>query len=378
MIGTFRQFGATLFVAASLGFIAASRAYANPPFDLGQTQGMEHFGGSEAAKALLATNGFVVADPAFKQIFEPYIGNPLPSFITPDSAWHTYHVLLEEGVKELETIQSQRLVRFSRLLRNAAIERQRSGDSAAAGLASYASVGLAFQDAQHCQSLGPEEKSIVEGLRSNAVPVKVPIGFDLSPGQFRAQSFYTQSSELRGYFAARTWYAGVAFRFKNSQETRMAVTLSLLIKENPELYSLWMKLSEPFDVFLAPAEDGTIPVYARAVEAVLGAGPHDAAAINQHLAGIQTKLASQLADLESTTSCCLRISMPPLGLKRRAFAYSPRVVCLARYVSNKRWTQRYRRECVPPDWISWPLHQSCVLPPPSAPCRTNSERLWAK
>jgi len=91
---------------------------------------MGAFQGSASAKQLLSQNGFVVADPAFKQIFEPYIKSPqteepsdkkpmgysLPSFITTDSALHAYHVLLEEGVKSMEEIQSQRLLNFSRRL----------------------------------------------------------------------------------------------------------------------------------------------------------------------------------------------------------------------------------------------------------------------
>src|SRR5690349_20326224 len=76
-------------------------------YDLKSVNGIEAFAGSAEAKQMLARNGFVVADPAFKQIFEPYIksrqvkepsdkhpmGESLPSFITTDSAWHTYHVL---------------------------------------------------------------------------------------------------------------------------------------------------------------------------------------------------------------------------------------------------------------------------------------------
>jgi hypothetical protein len=98
---------------------------ASAAYNLTTVKGMEAFRGSTHAKELLAKNGFVVSDPAFKQIFEPYIESPqtraptsedwegecLPSFITTDSAWHTYHVLLEEGIKDLEEIQSQRLVR---------------------------------------------------------------------------------------------------------------------------------------------------------------------------------------------------------------------------------------------------------------------------
>jgi len=80
-------------------------------YDLSRVNGIQAFSGSEVAKELLGNNGFVVADPSFKQIFEPYIKSPsveksseqhplgqsLPSFITTDSAWNTYHVLFEEG-----------------------------------------------------------------------------------------------------------------------------------------------------------------------------------------------------------------------------------------------------------------------------------------
>ena len=70
-------------------------------YDLRSVKGVENFQGSKAARELLGRNGFVVADPAFKQIFEPYIkshqaeepsaqnpmGRSLPAFITTDSAW---------------------------------------------------------------------------------------------------------------------------------------------------------------------------------------------------------------------------------------------------------------------------------------------------
>jgi hypothetical protein len=45
-------------------------------FDLAHAKGIEQFAGSAAARELLARHGFVVADPAFRQIFEPYIESP--------------------------------------------------------------------------------------------------------------------------------------------------------------------------------------------------------------------------------------------------------------------------------------------------------------
>jgi hypothetical protein len=288
---------ALLTLGSSLFLIPATTRAGS--YDLKSVKGIQAFTGSEEAKALLTKNGFVVADPTFKQIFEPYIKSPefeqpsetnhwgvsLPCFITPDSAWDTYHVLLEEGVKEMETIQAQRLLKFSQALLSAARERHADND-----LLLFASVGLAFQDEQHRQSLAADEKRIVDALRSGSGDVQAPIGFDLSPAQFRPQSFYTQSPQLSDYFAARQWYASVVFRLANARETKSAVALARLVNGNPQLLALWKQLSEPFDAFLAKAEDGGIPEYAAAAASLTSSE----AISDAQLTEIQKKLEKQL------------------------------------------------------------------------------------
>ena len=298
-----------LLLTASICLWPTPARTASEAYNLGAVNGIEAFKGPAAARELLARNGFVVSDPAFKQIFEPYIESPqvekpseknpmgssLPSFITTDSAWHTYHVLLEEGVKELEGIQSRRLLAFSRQLWAAARDRAQKQEPGGNDLALFASVGLALQDEQHRQSLSPEARRIVEGLRTGSTPVEVPIGFRLSPLLFRAQSFYTQSPELSDYFAARQWYASVVFRLANARETRLALAVSALVDGSPELLALWKQLSEPFDTFLAPAEDGTIREYVEAAGAVLGTNLHQVSFPDQQVAEIQKRLDSRLA-----------------------------------------------------------------------------------
>jgi hypothetical protein len=273
-------------------------------YNLRAVKGIEAFTGSAEAEKLLGKNGFVVADPAFKQIFEPYIKSPqteapsetsrmgstLPSFITTDSAWHTYHVLLEEGIKVMEEDQSRRMLNFSRRLLAAAGD-SKHGDS---DLVLFASVGLALQDEQFRQSLTPEATRIVEGLRTGSAPVVVPIGFELAPVEFRAQSFYTQSPELSDYFAARQWYASVVFRLSNPRETKLAITVSAIISSDPELLTSWHQLSDPFDAFLARTEDGTVREYTTAAKSVLG-GPFGKRPISDaQFAGIQKQLEGQL------------------------------------------------------------------------------------
>jgi hypothetical protein len=292
----------TLLLAAGVSLCLASVAQGES-YDLRDVKGIEAFGGSVVARGLLDKNGFVVADPAFKQIFEAYIKSPqieapsetnhfgesLPSFITTDSAWHTYHVLLEEGVKELEQIQSKRLLDFSRGLLAAVKSHKDSGE-----LVWFVSVGLALQDAAHRQSLASEEKRVVEELRSGSQPVVMPVGFPLSPLQFRAQSFYTHSPELSDYFAARQWYASAVFRLSDPLETKMAVVLARLIEDRPELLLLWKQLSEPFDIFLAPAEDGSIPEYVETAKSVSGTNNVDHSITDGQIAEIQKRLESRL------------------------------------------------------------------------------------
>jgi HEAT repeat protein len=272
-------------------------------YDLRTVEGMDAFSGSDAAQKLLSKNGFVVADPSFKQIFEAYIKPPLvagprnqgpregslPSFITTDSAWHTYHVLLEEGVKNMEENQARRLLDFSRQLWSAASQKPDPN------LVLFASVGFGLQDEQHRASLAPDEKRIVDGLRAGKSDVPVPIGFSLSPLSFRAQSFYAQSPVLSDYFAARQWYASVVFRLGSERETKSAVALATLVNDNPRLLALWKQLSDPIDAFLGRAEEGTIREYAAAANAVVGTKFEVGAITDAQIAKIQKMLAAKLS-----------------------------------------------------------------------------------
>lgn len=252
-----------LLFAAGVGFCFLSTTTFGESYDLSKVNGMSGFKGSSEAREMLQKNGFVVADPAFKQFFEPYIKSPmvmepsaavprgevLPSYITPDSAWDAYHFLLEEGVKTLEERQGLRLADFSRQLLKLVTEQKADAD-----LVLYASVGLGLQDSNFCASLKGEAKQVVDGLKSGASPVTVPIGFSLAPQQFRAQSFYTQSPELSDYFAARQWYASVVFRVQDSHETKLAVVLAGIVDRNPGLKKLWTQLTKPYDLLLALPE----------------------------------------------------------------------------------------------------------------------------
>ena len=130
---------------------------------------MNCFGGSAEAQQLLAKQGFVVAAPEFSQLFQAYIQSPLPVFITPDSAWHTYHVVLEDGVKEMERAQGRRLAEFSRRLIKVA-QQQAINEPQFEAIAAYAAVGLAFQDGDFREGVAADQKRVVQELLREMLP----------------------------------------------------------------------------------------------------------------------------------------------------------------------------------------------------------------
>jgi hypothetical protein len=309
----------------ALVFLLAGRlalpAASPPPYDLARVQGIEHFAGSSEARTLLAKNGFVVSDPFFRQIFEPYVENALPVFITADSAWQTWQVLFEEGARELEEAQSVRLARFSRLLHEAVLEQAPRETPDWTRLASYASMGLAFQDGRHRASLSGPEKAIVDALSSGRGEALAPIGFPLAADRFRADGFYAQWPALGDYFRARQWYATVVFRLADASETRLALELARVVSRPGELSNLWLRLTAPSER-LCGAMDGSVGIYAQAADRLAGGTPVSAQAAGR-LFELQKELEARLPEARGDDPLLPREQSAPFGRTLKGFRLLP-------------------------------------------------------
>jgi len=241
---------------------------------------IDSFVGSKEAKELLAKQGFVVTRQQFTQIFAAYLkldqSKPwLPNFVTEDSAWHAYHVLLEEGVRQLEQHQATVLRQFSTRLLEVTQKRSRKSGDLHWDLAAFAAVGLALQDSDAVSSLEPDLRKVVSGItkaiESGSEPARVLFfGLPIAPERFRAASFYVKEAELRGYFVARQWYAICDFRLKSSAETERAVHLALLIDSDEELKTLYDQLCKPYGVFVGPPDDAGVAEYVELAKETIG------------------------------------------------------------------------------------------------------------
>ena len=255
----------------------------------------------KAFDQMLKKNRFAVTPEQFPQIFTAYIPeswdreNALPPFITTDSAWETYHVLLEEGVKQIEQYQAVRLKRFSRRLLDRATSLAAHGQRDFARIAEYASIALALQDKKHAAMLPKTRKQLLSALKEGVGTVRGPVGFPLSAAAFRANSFYTSSPKLADYFSARQWYAMVVFPVGDKEATSLAIRLTMLIDSDKELRGLWDALSAPYDSLLAKAEDGDVAAYASAIRKIVGPKATSAQAIAS-VGALQKHLQTALGD----------------------------------------------------------------------------------
>ena len=255
-------------------------------------QGLDKFDSSTAAWHLLETNGFVVTDPGFKQIFEPYLDDSLPIFITTDSAWHAYHVLLGEGLRQMDLAQSRRLADFSRLLWTSANDQAQTQGRDFSDLARFAAIGLALQRKIFRDALPDEQKHLAEALLTDRGEVHADIGFPLWAAAFQ-MGVLEASSEWGGYLAARQWYSTVVFRLSDSRETRLALCLSWLINTEPDLLQAWKQLSETWDAPPSLAEDGSVALYSQESAKLLGAN-FTLAALLKNAPALRTRLAQSL------------------------------------------------------------------------------------
>jgi hypothetical protein len=280
----------TAFLGGALWLVLWSGAARAQTYTL--VQGLDKFEGSTAAWHLLETNGFVVTDPGCKQIFEPYLEDSLPVFITTDSAWHAYDVLLGEGMRLMELAQSRRLADFSRLLLTSASNQAQSQGRDFSDLAHFAAIGVALQDKSFRASLPEEQKRLVEALLTDQGEVRTEIGFPLWAAAFHPGAHET-SPERGGDLAARQWYSTVVFRLSDARETRLALCLSWLINKEPDLLQGWQQLSQPWGAPSDTAEDGSVALYSEESAKLLGAN-FTLAALLKNAPALQTRLARSL------------------------------------------------------------------------------------
>jgi hypothetical protein len=264
---------AALFIAAPglARGAPAQDAAARPPYHLERVRGIEQFPQDEGLRELLAQNGFAVVPRRHLQIFSPYDDHDctLPPFITVESAFRTYQVVLEEGLRLLERVQARRLLALSSrcVERIAALEcREERWTKARTRLLAWAAVGLALQGGslealpRDARGLATAELERIEAGRLAPLLLFERRG-PFPYGSLRPTGLYAREPALAAYFRAAKWFGLVGFHLETAaarEEAPSALLLALALHGDEELLRLAGALADPVGELLGPADDTTL------------------------------------------------------------------------------------------------------------------------
>ena len=247
---------------------------------------------SDAAIKMIEQNGFAVSDKysysEFFQIYEDNRYNCVPNFITTDSAIHTFHLMFDYVLTDLEqNILYDTLIALSDGMVDASYAQYRelkgtSFETAALRNTAFFSVGSKLLNpgfAVPIEAAEPvaQELSLIRAQQGISPSPVINLGGDMDGmGAFRTdytqyitRSHYNKTEQLQAYFKAMMWYGQITFRSAVEDEVKSAL-LQTSALQDPKLTALWDRIFEPTNFFVGECDDITYNQYAEALEALYG------------------------------------------------------------------------------------------------------------
>jgi hypothetical protein len=242
-----------------------------------------------AARATLAEQGFVVVPEEFRLFHHAYdeqyyTGTPV--FLTTDAAYHTWHLIFDKTLRDLETKRLSPALAdlLEGMRRNAVAQRQELAGTPladdAARVVDLVSVALDQLGAK-AGTLSPRanaEKALID--KHSAVTESPILGTRTDYTLFAPRGHYTRTKALTRYFKAMSVLGQHAFRLPGSVQTdgtvvndvdgvRLAVLASRTLVGHPRLEGLWRQVFEPTAFLVGVADDYTPFELVAAVEAAV-------------------------------------------------------------------------------------------------------------
>ena len=248
---------------------------------------------SKEAVALIEKNGFAVTDgrswAEYFGVYEQNRYNHIPSFITTDSAVHTFHLMFDYVLKDLEQNKLHGVLG------------ELTGAMLSDSQAQYAQLkGTAFENAAlrnvayfavaqqllNPKMITPAEvgKLVAEELElieAHEGPMPSPVinlgaqyenpmleAYQVDYSQFVPRSHYTQTKELQQYFKAMQWVGQMTFRAKYEDEVRSALLLTAALYADKKAEQAWVDIYEPTTFFVGESDDVTPYQFRAALEEI--------------------------------------------------------------------------------------------------------------
>ncbi|MDR1328495.1 MAG: DUF3160 domain-containing protein [Oscillospiraceae bacterium] len=270
---------------------------------------------SDEAIRLIEQNGFAVSDKySYAEFFQLYEANRyeyVPSFITSDSAVHTFHLMFDYVLKDLEQSRLyDTLIQLSRGMLDASYAQYEelkgaSFENAALRNTAFFSVGLKLLDSDfsipgEVADVVSQELALIDAQAGVIASPVLNLGGDIDGDdayradytQYITRSHYNQTEQLQAYFKAMMWYGQMTLRSRSADEVKSALLQTSALTD-PELSALWFNIFEPTNFFVGECDDITHYQYADALKDLYGAGLGSAAGVAD-----ETRFTQALAIIE--------------------------------------------------------------------------------
>ncbi len=246
--------------------------------------------------ALLRANHFTVKKSQYKQLFDVYNSctwNGTPIFVTTDAVLHTYHVLFDRILAEIE--MKKFVAELNALTENLIIETETVYSQSIQPEAKEAARrNLAFFSVAK-KLLG--EKTAIPATVAALVDSELVLidrhqGYRISPifgyfsaldySQFQPRGHYTKNDTLKAYFKTMMWYGWTIFTMEPNlfgdlsyRHTLQALLLVQMLYrmqvDNQPLWEKWRFIYDPTVFFVGKTDEPNIMDYKLIADQIYGA-----------------------------------------------------------------------------------------------------------
>lgn len=270
------------------------------PFYPGLATNYGDFNFNAKENELLTRNAFFSAPTEYGQFYDLYANNfenDIPSFVTTDSVLHTFHIIYDYLLREVESYNfTAELVALVDLM----LEwHQSANDSLTEGVEkvedalrkniAYFSVAKKLLQPNTSipvavQELVNAELALIDNHAGLAYsPIFGPAYLE-DYSQYVPRGHYDRSTTLQQYFKAMMWFGHISFHLQPGEdeaakergynETRQALLITLALNQalngSTTALALWDRIYEPTAFFVGTSDDLTIYDYLDILDESLG------------------------------------------------------------------------------------------------------------
>ena len=250
---------------------------------------------SDEAAGRIEQNGFVVIDSrSHREYYSQYEMNRydyVPSFITTDSAVHTFHLMYDYVLKDVE--RSNLALRLKNLTENMAEASYqqylelKGTDFENAALRNVAFFGVGgkllnsdFAVKEEAAELVDKELALIEAHAGVSESPLINFGqtfsnnteyYSVDYSQFIPRGHYTQSKELVDYFKASMWFGQITMRSAYPDEVRSALLMTSALQAEENLQD-WQMIFQTINFFVGECDDITPADYTQNLLSIYAGG----------------------------------------------------------------------------------------------------------